>query len=82
MEAVHRVRLRRDHGVQVVARLADGFLEQREEQLVLAVEVLVEPAHRLLGAVDDLLDRELGRPLFVHQRERGVEEALDPLLGA
>ena len=80
MQPVHGIRLRRDHGLQVIARFADGLLEQREKELVLAVEVLVEPAHRLLRAVDDLLDRELGRPFFVHQRERGVEEALDPLL--
>ena len=50
-----------DRGADVVARLADGLLEQREHQLVLAVEVLVEAAERLLRPVDDLLDRELGR---------------------
>ena len=67
---------------EVVGRLADRLLEQREEQLVLAVEVLVEAAQRLLRPVDDLLDRELGRALLVDQLERGVEEALDALLGA
>ena len=66
---------------EVVGRLADRLLEQREQQLVLAVEVLVEAAQRLLRAVDDLLDRELGRALLVDQLERGVEEPLHALLG-
>ncbi len=35
--------------------------EEGEQQLVLAVEVLVEAPQRLLGAVDDLLDGELDR---------------------
>ena len=71
-----------DHGLEVVGRLANGLLEQCEQELVLAVEVLVEAAERLLRLVDDLLDRELGRSLLVDQLERGVEEALHPLLGA
>ena len=65
----------------VLDRLADGFLEEREQQLVLAVEVLVEPSQRLLRAVDDLLDRELARALVVDQLERRIQEALDTLLG-
>ena len=67
---------------EVLERLADDLLEQREQQLVLAVEVLVEPAQRLLRAIDDLLDRELGRALLVDQAERRVHQPLDALLGA
>ncbi len=80
-ELVDRVGRRLDDEPQVVGGFAHGLLEQREQQLVLAVEVLVEAAQRLLRPVDDLLDRELGRALLVDQREGGVEEALDPLLG-
>ena len=81
-EPVDRIGLGLDDGDEVFGRLAHRLLEEREEQLVLAVEVLVEAAQRLLRAVDDLLDRELGRALLVDQLERGVEEALDPLFGA
>jgi hypothetical protein len=41
---------------QILDRLADVLLQQREQQLVLAVEVLVEASQGLLGSVDDLLD--------------------------
>ena len=81
-EPLERIGLRVDGRADVVVRLADGLLEQGEHELVLAVEVLVEAAQRLLRAVDDLLDRELGRALLVDQLERGVEEALHALLGA
>ena len=80
-EPAERIGLRGDGSADVVAGLADGLLEQREHQLVLAVEVLVEAAQRLLRPVDDLLDREVGRAPLVDQLERGVEEALHPLLG-
>src|SRR4029077_6970924 len=80
-EAFGGIRRRLDDTSEVVGRLADGLLEEGEEQLILAVEVLVEPAQRLLRPVDDLLDRELGRPLIVDELERRVEEALDALLG-
>src|SRR5262249_40221081 len=71
------------HGrAQIVERLAYALLEEREEQLVLAVEVLVETAQRLLRVIDDFLDRELGRPPLVDQRERRIHEALHALLGA
>ena len=71
------------HGrAEILERLADALLEEREEQLVLAVEVLVEPSQRLLRAIDDLLDRELGRAPLVDQRERRIQESLDALLRA
>ena len=81
-ESRERIRFGRDDLADVVPGLADGFLEQGEHQFVLAVEVLVEAAQRLLRPVDDLLDRELGRAFLVDQLERGIEEALHPLLGA
>jgi hypothetical protein len=70
------------HVLQVVDRLANGLLEQRKEQLVLAVEVLVEAAQGLLRPVDDLLDREVGAALLVDQLEGRIEVPLDALLGA
>jgi hypothetical protein len=49
---------------------------------VLAGEVLVEAAQRLPGALDHVLDGEvLARLVVHHQVDRGVEEALYPLLG-
>ena len=74
---------------QPVERIADGghppdtgdglahlLFEQREQELVLAVEVLVEAAQRLLRPVDDLLDRELGRALLVDDLAGRVQELL------
>jgi signal transduction histidine kinase len=74
--------LRRDGLAQILDRLADALLEQREQELVLAIEIMVEAAQRLLRAVDDLLDRELARAGLVDQLERGIQEPLDLLLGA
>src|SRR5262245_18673274 len=81
-EPLERPGFRLDGLVAVLDRLADDLLEQREQQLVLAVEVLVEPSQRLLRAVDDLLDRELARPLLVDELERRVQESLDTPFGA
>ena len=81
-QARERIGLRVDDRADVVVRFTDGLLEQGEHELVLAVEVLVEAAERLLRAVDDFLDGELGRALLVDELERGVEEALRALLGA
>ena len=49
---------------------------------MLAAEVLVEAAQRLSGSLDDLLDREVLARARVQQLHGGVEEALDPALGA
>ena len=57
-------------------RLAHLLLEQREEELVLAVEVLVEAAQRLLRTVDDLLHGELGRALLADDLACRVQELL------
>src|SRR5580704_17786078 len=58
---------------------ADRFVEERQQQLVLAGEVLVEAAQRLPGAVYDLLDGEVTARLGAGQElEAGVEEALHP----
>jgi hypothetical protein len=56
------------------------LLEEGEQQLVLAGEVLVEAPQRLAGVLDDLLDRELPVRGGLHELEGGVEEALHPLL--
>ena len=79
VQPLERVGLRRQHLVEMHDRRTDGVLEEREEQLVLAVEILVEAAQRLAGALDDLLDREVVAVL--HEVECRVEEALDPGLG-
>ncbi len=77
LQAVERITVDRDL-LDPGDRLAHLLLEQREEQLVLAVEVLVEAAQRLLRPVDDLLHRELGRPLLGDDLAGGVQELLDP----
>src|SRR5262245_23850010 len=77
-----RLGLGGDRGAEVLDRLAHALLEQREQQLVLAVEVLVEPAQRLLRAVDHLLDRELAGALLVDQGEGRLQQTLDALLRA
>ena len=59
LESDERIVLRRDDLVEVFGGRADGLLEQREQQLVLAGEVLVEAPQGLAGAFDDLLDGEL-----------------------
>ncbi len=82
METLERIGFGSDHALEIFGRLAKGLFEQREEQLVLAVEVLVEASQRLLRLIEDLLDGEVGRPLLVDQRERGIQESLDALLGA
>src|SRR5262249_31152135 len=43
---------------------------------------LVEASQRLLRAIDDLLNRELGRAALVDQRERRIQQPLNALLGA
>ena len=54
------------------------LLEQGEQELVLAVEVLVEAAQRLARPVDDLLHGEVDRSLLGDDLARRVEELLDP----
>ena len=68
---------------QPVRRREDRLVEEGEEQLVLAGEVLIEAAQRLPGAVHHLLDGELLAGLGPGQQlEAGVEEALHPSLAA
>ena len=59
-------------------RLAHLLFEQGEQELVLAVEVLVEAAQRLLRAVDHLLHGELGRALLADDLAGRVQELLHP----
>ena len=69
--------------LQPVDGRPDGLVEESEEQLVLAREVLVEAAERLAGTVDDLLHGELLAGLGAGQElEPGVEEALHATLAA
>src|SRR5437667_12475969 len=66
-ETTNGVGLGVDRVAEVGGRLEDGVFEQCQEELVLAVEVLVEATQRLLRAVDDLLDREVGAALLVDE---------------
>ena len=69
--------------LEPLGRGADRLVEEGQEQLVLAGEVLVEAAQGLAGTVHDLLDGELLARLGAGQQlETCVEEALDPALAA
>lgn len=73
-------------GAPGLRRLGDGPVEQRQQQFVLAAEVLVEGAQRRLGARDHLLDGEVGAPGFAQYRHGRLDEAvaagdLDVLVG-
>ena len=63
-------------GAPRLRRLGDGPVEQREQQFVLAAEVLVEGSQRRLGARDDLLHGEVGASGFAQYRDGGLDEAV------
>ena len=66
-------------GADLVGRAAQGVFEQRQQQLVFAVELQVEAPQRLAGAVHDLLDSEVRAALFDDDGLRGIQEALNAL---
>ncbi len=82
MDALERIALVVDLLAQVLRRRADGLLEQGEQQLVLAAEVLIEEPEGLAGAFDDFVHGEVtaGFPL-VHQFEGGIQKSLEAVLG-
>ncbi len=81
MQPLERTFLLGDLLLETVRRRPDRLVEEREQQLVLPGEVLVEAAQRLPGAVHDLLDGELLAGLGVAEEfEPGIEEALHPAL--
>ena len=83
MEALEGRVLTGDLLFEPVRRRQDRLVEEGQEQLVLAGEVLVEAAQRLAGAVHHLLDGELLAGLRpAQQLEAGIEEALHPSLAA
>ena len=76
METLEDVVLGGDRRSQVLRRGTDGFLEEGEEELVLATEVLVEAAQGLSRALHDFLDGELVVAVL-DELARRVEKALD-----
>ena len=56
-------------------RLGHDLVDQREQQLVLRREVLVEGPQRGLRTLDDLEHGEVGATGFAKDRERGAHEA-------
>jgi hypothetical protein len=81
VEPLERIALAGDLVPQVLGRGPYRLLEQRQEQLMFAAEVLVEASERLARPIDDLLDREVLPRSGVEQLDGGVEEALHPGLG-
>ena len=71
-----------DLGLELLGAAPHELLEQGEQELVLAAEVLVEAAQRLAGALDDLLDGEVLAGVLGHQLHGRVEEALHSVLRA
>ena len=82
LEFVERVGGTVGGGAQLFGDAAQRVLEEGEQQFVFAVELQVEAAQRLPGAIDDLLYREVRRALLGDDRLRGIEEALNAFLGA
>ena len=80
-QPVHRVVDAVDGVGEVQRGRPDRLLEERQQELVLAGEVLVEAPQRLTRALDDLLDGEVLVLRRAHELEGGVEESLHPLLG-
>ena len=82
VDALERIGLLVDLGVEELRRGAHGLLEQGQEQLVLAAEVLVEEPQRLARTLDHLVHREVTPRLALgHELERGIEESLETVLG-
>ena len=81
LQPFHRVPVGAGRGADLVGGPAQRILEQGEQKLVLTVELKVEAAQRLTGAIDDFLNGEVGGALFDDDRLGGVEESLDPLRG-
>ena len=71
-----------DLGLELLGAAPHELLEQGQQQLVLAGEVLVEAAQRLAGALDDLLDGEVlvrsSRPSAPGQRRGSAAPASRP----
>ena len=78
VEAFERIALLGHLFSELLGRRLHRLLEEGQQQLVLAAEVLVEAAQRLAGALDDLLDGEFLARTGVQELDGGVEKALDP----
>ena len=67
---------------QVLRRRAHRLLEQGEQELVLAPEVLVEEPEGLAGALDHFVHGEIAAGLTLgHQIEGGIQESLEAVFG-
>src|SRR5436190_1222681 len=83
VEALARVLLARDALLNLSGGRPHGLLEQGEQQLLLAAEVLIEAPQRLPRLLDDVLHGEvLTGGALAQQVEGGVDEALHAALGA
>jgi hypothetical protein len=80
-QGVHRVTVSAGGGVDLAGRPAQGVFVEREQELMLAVEVLVEAAQRQAGPFHDVMDGEVHGRLLGDDGRGRVEEPLDPLLG-
>src|SRR5439155_17768289 len=82
VQPLERLLLGADSIAELVGRRPDGLLEQRQQQLLLAAEVLVEAAQRLPRLLDHVLDGEVLSGFAVAQQlEGGIDEALHAVLG-
>src|SRR5207248_6414252 len=82
VEPIERLLLVLDPIPELVRGRADGLLEQRQQQLLLPAEVLVEAPQRLSRLLDHVLDGEvLPWRAVAQQLEGGVDEALHAALG-
>src|SRR5205085_7312396 len=82
MQLVEWLLLVLDPSLELIRCRADGLLEERQQQLLLPAEVLVEAPQRLPRLLDHVLDGEvLPRLAVAQQLEGGVDEALHAVLG-
>ena len=79
-ETAHRVA--QQHGLSGLASMEETLERSDALSIVTPTVTHFDIAQRLLRAVDDLLDRELRRPLLVDQGEGRVQQSLHALLGA
>ena len=71
---------RPDVAAEIARRVPEArVFEQRQQQLVLTVELQVEAPQGLPGPIHHLLDGEIGAALLGDDRLGGVEEALHAL---
>src|SRR3954454_5118571 len=75
-----RVGLCRDGALDATDQQPSGLVEERDEECLLTREVEIDAALRGVGAPGDLVDQGVAVAVAREDVERGIEDALSPLL--